>query len=427
MFRVNRLALLWFASVALANLAVANDNMLEETVVNIRLYLGLSSHEKDVKVSGTNVNLGFTCGGVGIAEPPPGPQYDVVEVIHLKIKCLNSTDLDVTYYPPAPPPPQTGTLSKTLRIASTRFADGTTISFEVKAKFRLIDNDIGGLGTAEPERTHIATIVAYNKCQLLGTNVNFAGTTDPLFQSNSDQMTQAAASMFSASHTMAPGGGVPARSETSTSITGKITESTTMFVLTHGSPLKFDNSQSTAPAVWFNWVLGGGIPDVRQEVDEKAAAGIPAFGVVAFWACQTIPEGSVDPMVGFGLIGPNQVYLGFRKNLQITLYSKAERDPYLPGWPPFRPQLGLANHAETFLDHLQLGATVQWALNYANQQFPPLHYDGTGYSSNNMIAEIDEYSTLRYVYLSSYERGLLSLAMSDIYDDWWIETPVSPP
>lgn len=132
-------------------------------------------------------------------------------------------------------------------------------------------------------------------------------------------------------------------------------------------------------------------------------------------------------MVGFGLIGPNQVYLGFRKNLQITLYSKAERDPYLPGWPPFRPQLGLANHAETFLDHLQLGATVQWALNYANQQFPPLHYDGTGYSSNNMIAEIDEYSTLRYVYLSSYERGLLSLAMSDIYDDWWIETPVSPP
>ena len=360
-----------------SGLALANGNVKNETFVNIQVTVGLGSHEMGAFVSGTNVNCAFVASWAAIADPPPGPAFDAVEIIHLKVKCFSDTDLDQTFPRPPPPPPHGPSFSKTIRIASTHFPDNSTISFEVKGKFRLIDNE-AILQTIEPEVTHTATIIAYNKGLVLRTFEDWdsASSSYVVWPPGSGTLSYSAAAKAGTKqghlhlrtnmkHTTVPGidanGFVDAIHETgsATGLGAKLKESTFFFAFTHGEPplfrSSFDDGVSGSPASAYDDQL-----QYSSEVSTyvSRAANIPPHNLVVMYACLCM--GTVAP-AAFGISGTSidRVYCGFPRNIWSTT------DRIGGTWT-------LDSHANILMADLAAFWTIEESIEFAHNKYPTI-------------------------------------------------------
>lgn len=310
-----------------------------------------------------------------------------------------------------------------IRFASTRWADGTSVAGTLTLTYKL-KRQSGAIIDSPPVVT-VITPQTFNRLQLLGTNDNPFGGEDPLFQTQSDLLTQFASASSSPSHTVNPSAGLAARSESAVAIAQKITESTFMVALTHGSAYDFSDSHSNF-VVHFDFGLG--LPDVHVEVMQKPSAGIPPYNLVCFWACATLSGSPHLPVIGYEIQSPDQAYLGFARSIQVDLWTAQQIKEH--GFPPHwsvPKEGGISDHASDFLDHLWLGDTVADALDKANENFPPIHSLGNNqYEQQPMEFRGDEYTRMRYVYLTGPERTILNNDISKI-NVWWILLPVTNP
>lgn len=147
--------------------ALATDNTGVWTDRNIEMRLGLISHTYDQLVSGTNVNLTFAATAPALADPPPGAQWTSSDVVSLRVQC---DDLDHTYYQVTGP--HSPAINKVIRIASTHFNDGSSITFTLTGVFRLTDSS----GSTDVTKTWTAKVKAYNKGLTIASNVEEGGT-----------------------------------------------------------------------------------------------------------------------------------------------------------------------------------------------------------------------------------------------------------
>jgi len=383
---------------ALSTLSVgfANDNDKKFSDANIDCWVGLTSHEKDAKVSGTNVNWAFRVNWGSVAGYSGGT-WDQVSIIHLKVQC---DDLNETFIPA--PGPQGPTLSKTIRFASTHFNDDSTITFTIKGKLDLVDLD-NGMGSKQVEFTHTATLVAYNKGLTLATKEEYwdppvDNSTDPptdrpkgywiespqfpdgYAQASQDAMPSARSALTTAKHTILNSSNFLSESE----LAPLLKQATCFFGFTHGETTNFRASQTDQ--LYFS----GNPNEVANYVQSNRTA-LP-FNMVVMHACNTVGasgNGSWQAPAAFqvatipGVIA-DKAYAGFTASV----------------WSLTQKNFSLSKHAEIVYQQLVAGKTIKYAVDAANKKVIPKVKSG---SPLFMVVKGDPYSKIVNVYLNSGE------------------------
>ncbi len=361
--------------------------MISVQTANIQLTVGLSSHAPNVNVSGTNVNCAFVTNWAAVADPPPGHTWDSVQILSLKVKCVDSPDLDRTYYPGGGPQPPS--LAKTIRIASTKFSDATAIDFEVTGTFRLTDFSPGGLGTMDYPFTHTPVINAYNRALCFRTTD--APTIPSWIIANRWKLTPG--------HTLTPGEFAdPLASKTF--LESNLRYQTFFFASTHGSSETYVDS---------NWVSSNmNDPNTNITRSENSSylfsnrpSTVPPMNFAILYGCSTL-EGTGNPgwPNSFGVNGStNRAYLGFAGMLPDTWVDGNGKER------------NASEHANKLFDLLKAGKRCFEAVFDANAAFQPLY---------PMLLVGDSDARVYLVYLTQSERQ--TLTQGEI-DNWYYVLP----
>ncbi|HJP84146.1 MAG TPA: hypothetical protein VJ835_11655 [Fimbriimonadaceae bacterium] len=393
--------LFWTVSLLsfLVALATANDNVHSWLDHEFEMSVGMTSHEKDAKVSGTNVNCVFNARVAPMpSEPPSSVKWERATLISLKVVC---EDLNVTF---TPAPLNAGNLSKTIRIATTHFDDNATIEFTVTGKFKLEDDD-NGMGTITVEKVWAASLRSYNRAHLLATRKDY----DPYqldlgpygYSWNSIQgVTDGRPKIVSLKHSVVPASGSEKNQEEPAVGLGLL-GSTFVFWFTHGWASGMEASYSSHADS--NGVLLPGTPTnddgnlLWPEIYDYCFMGrtVPPINLVLAYSCSTTsvyPQcsdafGITITIFGYTIPLNDRAYAGFAR----TVWSMGHRVDVPAGYWP------LYEHSNRVLLFLSQGNTIDEAVTEANDRVRVC--DDVG-QRLDMEVKGDQFARIIYVYMS---------------------------
>lgn len=366
------------------------------------------------KISGTRIEVACALTVTGSTLPAGIKSKD------FKIQLMSgSTSLTVVDFPNEVDGYGT---SKKFRFATTFASDGQEIDIRVTAKFWMQPPGYNEPAWFASDQSY--TFLAYNKLQLLGTNIDRLGQESQTFINVSDRLTETASDLLEPSHTSIPSSGEPARSESKSAILAKTTLSTALAFITHADHTAFNDPYGT-DVIAFNDQSSS---CVASKVVDKVSARIPFHNIVGFWACETLANSATTAPSSYGISSNtiNAAYIGFDIPPSLRQFIYAVWYEYNNGAGPI-PQEETENsdisfHSESFFDHLMQGHVASKALEVANATEKPGKWTslpGGNYQvfeHQPMILRGDPLATLKYVYLTAGERTALDLTTDDIYD-----------
>jgi len=323
-----------------------------DTDHNAYFWCSSTGYDSGDAISGTNVNLPFD-GWILLADTGD-PYWTDVQLLSVKVELDDMPDQ--TLYPGTPNP---NTLSKTLRIASTHYADGTSITMKVTANVAFSNGTTSSTDSVSCE----LELVVYNKGLVLATKedstpsgyvVNTPPDAEGYAENAVNAMPYAKTSLATMKHSLLNPSGDHFLRETE--LASKLDEATTCFFFTHGEPgllrsseideLEFAYSPSTPS-------------EVRGYVTSNRVA--PQPNIVVMHACSTLAgSGNTQWHAPYAFAVANvgsqitaRGYAGFTS----TIYS-------------LTAQGTLTEHAKRVYEKLAAGSTLKKAVAFANELEP---------------------------------------------------------
>ena len=305
--------------------------------------------------------------------------------------------------------------SKKFRFATTFCPDGATISIRIEGKFWMQPPGYSAPEWIPTDKSY--SFLAYNKLQLLGNGHDVNGNESENFEANSDILTNGTANALQSTHSFWPMPGEPSRQQHKPDVLAKFPPSTVFSAATHGWIFGF---QSSYPGETIFFTLGN---DTIYGAVATKGTNYPQFNIVGLWACSTLADDNLDPMLAFRTYEDvNRALLGFDKDAMIWAHSRAVLDFYGPKGVPNTIPLDhmLGDHATYFWNRMQDGYTANTAIDLANYTVPSCQRIVDRIHALPMLIKGDFDSTLRYVYLTYGDRFALGIGPDDIYPHYFL-------
>ncbi|HXH61651.1 MAG TPA: hypothetical protein VNI20_09880 [Fimbriimonadaceae bacterium] len=359
----------------------------------------LSGNKVEVTIEIDAVNPGLT-PGVPPDEQAVGPPFGVsAKITNIKITIGGGPPTGLVYSDPGPYQTDVSfsmsAPTTEWRLASTGWQDGTPINIRVQAHFEIVvDDGAGNLATFIDDYDENYAFTAYNKMQILGTELNNKGVENTRDHNISVGIMSAAISALD-THTSTPSSALGGLSIGKTFHVNGIPDSTAIVDATHGGDDHFMDS--------FGWTVNPFSDpnytskkitfgtDVLQQSQSKSEVQ-PKYNLAIFYSCSAM---SVHAPVGAYEMSSVQARAsaGFAHDVlddAIDLSTGATVD--------------FDKHADIFFAALAAGETLSNAGNLADSKYGIEFVENGVLGTQTMIVADDPATRMKFVYLTLPER-----------------------